>query len=68
MDKKPEELLVFFVNDRTARLPKDKTRIARVTRFADEDITADVEDGKYIVNWDNVCYLREYEPPKEDDD
>lgn len=68
MDKRPEELLVFFVNDRSVRLPKDKTRFARLTRFADQDVIPDVDGGKALVNWDNVCYLREYAPPREDDD
>ncbi len=60
-----KEIVVYFNSGNKARLPADKTLFAKDPHLA--GLMPMVQDGHLVVNWDNVCYVREFEEPKEDD-
>lgn len=65
---KGKEVVIYFVNGRMVKIPVDKVRYAHMGGQIDEEYTPDISDGVAVVNWDNVCFVREWTRPEEDDD
>lgn len=61
-----KEIMVYFNSGNKARLSAEKTVFAKDPYLA--GLMDMVQDGHMVVNWANVCYIREFEEPKEDDD
>lgn len=61
MDKKPE-IMVYFNSGNKARLPADAVIFATNGGVAGDAL----DSACIVVNWANVCYIREFEEPKED--
>lgn len=60
------EVVVYFANSRMARIPKDKLKIVHLGQRIDEEYTPDTAGGAAVVNWDQVCLIRDYIPKEED--
>lgn len=61
------ELVIYFSNGRMARLPKDRIRFVHLGQRVDEEYTPDTAGGVAVVNWDEVCFVREWIEPKGDE-
>ena len=58
-----KEIMVCFNSGNKARLPAEGTILTNRPDTA----LADVRDGKHVVNWANVCFIREFEERTEDE-
>lgn len=59
------EMVIYFNSGNRARVDADRVRFVH-------DIAADaheqIMDGKILVNWNNVSFVRRWEEPKEDEE
>ena len=67
MDEQSNQVVIYFCNGRMARIPKDRLKFVHLGQRIDEEYTPDIEGGVAMVNWDNVCFIREWQPTQEDD-
>jgi hypothetical protein len=59
-----KEIVIYFNNGRMVRAPQDKVVFVRLGERSDADYEPDTADGKATVNWDNVCFVREWLEPE----
>lgn len=52
------EIMVYFNSGNKARFSAEETSFAVMHGQTDETFTPDVENGKIVVNWDNVSFVR----------
>ena len=71
------QIMVYFVDNHKALMDRDKVlfRDADGTCFAvsddykeEDEYASLIADGKALVNWQNVCWIREYTPKDDEDD
>ena len=60
-----KDVVVYFVNGRMLRIPADKIKFAHMGSNIDEEYKPDINGGTAVVNWDNVCFVREWVEPEE---
>ena len=58
------DIVIYFLNGRMLRVPADKVAFARLGQNIDEEYKPDMKNGKAVINWDNVCFCREYVEPE----
>ena len=63
-----KELVVYFNNGRMVRLPEDKALFVNLGQPVDEEYMPDTSDGKAVINWSNVCFVRAWQESEDDDD
>ena len=59
---------VVFTNGYRAKFPAGMVRFAHMGQAVDEEYVPDTSGGATVVNWDNVCAVRELPAPEEEDD
>lgn len=59
------DIIVFFKNNRSVRLPDDKVLIADGAPLS---VVEMVRNWKTVVNWDNVCFIQRAREPEDEDD
>lgn len=59
------EIMVYFNSGNKARLRKDSTVI--LANCPDSKAVFENVDDLTFVNWNNVCFIREYHEPKVED-
>ena len=64
----PRELVIYFSNGRMVRAREDRVRFAHLGQNTDEENTPDTGGRTAIVNWDNVCFVREWIEPEEEEE
>jgi len=64
MPDKIPELVIYFNNGRMVRLPANKVRFAYLGADTDEEYAPAAENGVAVVNWNNVCFVREWQEPE----
>jgi len=67
MDEQSKQVVIYFTNGRMVMLPADKIRYAHLGSAMDEEYKPDIRGGVAVVNWDNVCFVREWIKPDEFD-
>ncbi len=72
-----DRITVYFVDNHKVSFDRDKATFraedGSVFTLAPDDredayIHELASDGKALINWSNVCYVKEYTEPREDDD
>lgn len=61
------DIMVYFNNGIRARFPEDKLTFTHLGSMSNEEYKPDTTDGRAVVNWRNVCFVRAFEE-KEDDE
>lgn len=59
---------VVFNNGYRAKFPAGGVKFAHLGQRIDEEYVPDTSGGVAIVNWANVCTVREIPDPEEDDE
>lgn len=67
MDEQSKQVVIYFTNGRMVTLPADKIRYAHMGSQIDEEYTPDTSGGCAVINWDNVCFVREWIKPDDFD-
>ena len=67
MDEQSKQVVIYFTNGRMVMLPADKIRYAHLGSSLDEEYKPDTSGGQAVVNWDNVCFVREWMEQEEFD-
>lgn len=62
-----KQIVIYFTNGRMVTLPENKIRYIRLGDGVDEEYTPDTSGGVAVINWDNVCFVREWIKPNEFD-
>ena len=60
-------IVIYFTNSRMVKLPADKVHFAHMGSNTDETYEPDIADGYAVVNWDNVCFVREWQEPEDEE-
>lgn len=68
MAEKHKEVVIYFTNGRMVRLPEKKIRMLKIGDHRTTDVRLNTSDGQAVVNWDNVCYVREWQEPEDEYD
>jgi len=68
MNEKGKQVVIYFLNGRMVKLPAAKVRFAHMGSQIDESYEPDISDGCAVMNWDNVCFVREWQEPEDEDD
>lgn len=66
-EQQSKQVVIYFTNGRMVMLPADKIRYAHLGSAFDEEYKPDISGGQAVVNWDNVCFVREWIKPDEFD-
>lgn len=59
------DIIVFFRNNRSVRLPDDKVIIADGEPL---NVVERIRNGETVVNWGNVCFIQRAREPEDEDD
>lgn len=64
-----KQVVIYFTNGRMVMLPEDKIRYVHLgsSRVLDKEYKPDISGGQAVVNWDNVCFVREWMEQEEFD-
>ena len=59
----PRKLMVYFTNDYRAQFDADKVVFVSdpFATMNETLVQSHIEEGRSVVNWDNVCFIREIE-------
>lgn len=59
-----DTIAVYFKNHKIAKFSKEKAVFGTPDST---DIVKQANEGKAVINWENVCFVQECEPPRRDD-
>ena len=62
-----DSMIVYFKNHKSVRFDKNKVVFTNIIDPGFKGFWQAVDSGAAVVNWENVCFVREYEPPKEEE-